>query len=89
MVNTKWVKKEKILEGKAVHKNNAQSKASEFFKKITDEVKNFEREENIQKILGVVLLVIWLRRLRAWILGLIMIVIWILLLIGYFDKKKK
>ncbi|NOZ44039.1 MAG: hypothetical protein GXP45_02680 [bacterium] len=76
---------EKVIEGKAV--SPAQIQLNNFFKKLRKDLQNFQRDENFKKIIGLVLLLLGLRWLRAWILGLLFIILGILLLVGYFDKN--
>lgn len=87
MVEKKNAATEKPLEGKSVKKSRVGD--ADFFQKLWEDVKSFEWDDNFQKVLGIALLIIGLRWLRAWLMGLIMIVLGILFLTGYFDRKKK
>jgi len=50
---------------------------------------NFNREDNLHMIFGIVLLVFGLYQLRAWLLGLLFIIVGILFVTGYFEKGKR
>ncbi len=76
-----------IFEWEAVTK--AQAEAKDAIKKGGEWLKKFNREDNIHKILWVVLLLIGLRQLRDWILWLILIIFGILFVTGYFEKNSK
>jgi len=76
-----------IFEWEAVTK--VQAEAKDAIKKGGEWLKHFNREDNIHKILGIVLLLVGLRQLREWILWLILIIFGILFVTGYFEKMTK
>jgi len=81
----------KVIEWKAVDKTkvNWDNFIDNIIDKIQTRFKNFKFEDNIHKILWVILLVVWLRQLRQWLLWLILIIFWILFVTWYFDKTIK
>ena len=49
---------------------------------------NFDRQDNIHNIFGIILILVWLWLLRDIILGVLLLLWGILLVTGFFEDKK-
>lgn len=77
------------VKGKTVTKAQVKKAEKDIIGKAKKLFSEFEWENNIHTVIGIILLVLGLWQLWEWVLGLILLVLGLLFLTGYFSKDDK